>query len=197
MRISRTLVLASSLALGLGSAACASSAAAPQLEPAAPAPVAMAAPAPAVPPGHISRIEVDRVLVTQGPPWVLSQVISEEVLGKDGKFVGWRLLGVPEEWSGIDVKPGDVVMRVNGLPLETPDQAWDAWKSVARSADLKLAVMRDGAARQVSVPIDGAPSAETARALERDPGLQRAEGPERRSIPLGGSSADVPSGEVY
>jgi hypothetical protein len=190
MRISRPLVLACSLALGLGSAGCASSAAPLQLEPAAAAP-------PAVPPGHLSRVDVDRVLVTQGPPWVLSRVISEEVLGKDGKFVGWRLLGVPEEWSGVDVKPGDVVMRVNGLPVETPDQAWDAWKSVARSADLKLAVMRDGAARQVSLPIDGAPSAETAKALERDPGALRPEAPERRSIPLGGSSADVAGDDVY
>jgi hypothetical protein len=196
MLLARRFVLASSLAFSLGSAACAHHAAAPPIEPVAP-PAAATAPVPAVPPGHLSRVEVDRVLVAHGPPWVLSQVISEEVMGRDGTFVGWRLLGVPEEWSGIDVRPGDVVMRVNGLPVETPDQAWDAWKSVARSPDLKLSVMRDGAARQVSVPIDGVVSAETARALERGPGPQRAEAPERGSIPIGGSSADVPSGEVY
>jgi hypothetical protein len=152
---------------------------------------------PAVPPGHLSRVEVDRVLVTQGPPWVLRRVICEEVLRNDGKFSGWRLASVPDEWSGIDLKPGDVVTRVNGLPLETPDEAWEAWKSVAGAAELKITVMRDGAARQVTLPIDGAPSAETVSALGRDPGPQRAVAPPHLSIPLGEPSAETEGAEVY
>ena len=81
--------------------------------------------------------------------------------------------GLPDEWRDIDVKPGDVVTRVNGLPLETPDEAWEAWKSVARSANLTIDVMRDGAAKRIVLPIDGAPSAETVRLLNREPGAQR------------------------
>src|SRR5262249_43518154 len=98
------------------------------------APAAKAAPAPAVtkpPPGHIARANLERALA-EGPPWLLRRVMREEALGKNGKFLGWRLTGLPEEWSDIDLKPGDIVSRVNDKALETPDDAWDAWKSSAR-----------------------------------------------------------------
>jgi hypothetical protein len=134
-----------------------------------------------VPPGHLARAEVDRVLTTQGPPWILQRVISEEVLRKDGKFAGWRLVGLPEEWKDLDLRPGDVVTRVNDLPLETPDEAWEAWKSVAKAPQLKISLMRDGAARQLILPIDGPPSADTAKTLGRDPGPSRASAPREKS----------------
>jgi hypothetical protein len=177
-------------------AACASTEAPPPRPPAPPPVVAAPAP-PAVPTGHLVRAEVDRVLVTQGPPWVLRRIVSEEVMKSDGKFAGWRLVGLPEEWRGIDLRPGDVVTRVNGLPLETPDQAWDAWKSVARAPELKISLMRDGAPRELTLPIDGAPTAETTGALGRDPGPQRpsAPPPARSSIQLGGTQTPEPSDE--
>jgi hypothetical protein len=187
MRYSLVLV---SLALALGSAACASRQTPPPPAATPPKPAPVVAAPPAVPPGHLARVEVDRVLTTQGPPWVLRRILSEEVIRKDGKFAGWRLVGLPEEWKDLDLKPGDIVTRVNGLPLETPDQAWEAWKSVASSPELKISVMRDGAARQLTLPIDGPPSAETAKALGRDPGPQRASAPqERRGTSLGGTPA--------
>jgi hypothetical protein len=192
----RALLAASALALG----ACSSSA--PSAPPKAPAPAASAAAAahvaPALPPGHIARADVDHVLTTQGPPWVLRRVVTEEVLRHDGKFAGWRLVGLPEEWRGVDLKPGDVVARVNGLPLETPDQFWEAWKSVARAAELKIDLTRDGVARQVILPIDGAPSAETSRAIEHDPGPQRAAPAQpARSVVLGGPSSDPSEEDAY
>jgi hypothetical protein len=128
---------------------------------------------------------------------VLRQVISEEVLLRDGKFAGWRLVGLPEEWRDIDLKPGDVVTRINGLPLETPDEAWEAWKSVARSPELTISLTRDGAARQIVVPIDGAPSAETVSALGRDPGPQRAVAPPSRARAIGGAPTEASDEEVY
>jgi hypothetical protein len=182
-------VLAASLALALGSAACASRQTPPP-PPEPPPKVVKALPAPPpAPPGHLARAEVDRVLTTQGPPWVLRRVISEEVIARNGKFTGWRLVGLPEEWKDIDLKPGDIVTRVNGLPLETPDQAWEAWKSVASSPELKISLVRDGAARQVTLPIDGPPSPDTTKALG-SPGPQRASGPpERRGTTLGGTTS--------
>jgi S1-C subfamily serine protease len=192
----RRPVLAASLVLALGSAACSSTNARP---PAFADPVVsgrVALPPPGPPPGHLVRAEVDRVLVTQGPPWVLRRVVSEEVMRADGKFSGWRLVGLPEEWRDIDLKPGDVVTRVNGLPLETPDEAWEAWKSVGRSSELKITLMRDGAARQAIVPIDGAPTDETTKALGRDPGPQRPVAPAQgRSISLGGGSTAEPAAD--
>ncbi len=172
-------------------AGCASGGAPPPKPPAPPPAAPAAAEPPAAPPGHLVRAEVDRVLVTQGPPWVLRRVLSEEVMKSDGKFAGWRLVGLPEEWRGIDLRPGDVVTRVNGLPLETPDQAWDAWKSIAKAPEIKISLMRDGAPRELTIPIDGPVAADTATALGRDPGPQRAPSPPqgRSSIQIGGNGA--------
>jgi hypothetical protein len=137
------------------------------------------------------------VLVTQGPPWILRRVMMEEVLRSDGKFTGWRMAGLPEEWKDIDLKPGDVVTRVNGLPLETPDDAWEAWKSVARFPELKITLTRDGAARTLVLPIDGPPVAATAAALGREAGPQRAAAaPENPGRTLGGGVLE-PDQEAY
>jgi len=97
----------------------------------------------------------------------------EEVLRSDGKFTGWRMVGLPEEWKDVDLRPGDIVTRVNGLAIETPDDAWEAWKSVAKAVDLRITLTRDGGQRQLVLPIDGQPSVETATALGRDPGPSR------------------------
>jgi hypothetical protein len=143
--------------------------AAPAKPAAAPAkPAAAASAAPAVAPGHLLRAEVDQVLVQQGPGWVFRRVILEEVLGRDGRFVGWRIVGLPEDWRTVDVRPGDVVTRVNGLPIEREYHAWDAWVSVAKLPELKISLMRDGATREVVVPIDGAPVPETLKLLNRE-----------------------------
>lgn len=185
---------ASALAL----AAC-SEAAPPKPAAAPPAPAApSAAPAAQAEPQAVSRLkraEVDQVLLQNGPPWVLRRILSEEVLGRDGKFTGWRLVGLPEEWRGVDLKPGDIVTRINGLPLETPDQAWEAWKSVAKAQDLRIKILRDGGPREVVLPIDGAPSAETLKSL--DTPAQRATAsapaappPRRGSVTLGGGTTD-------
>lgn len=192
----RLAALASALVLTACSAHEAPHPAAP---PAPPSP--SAAPAAAAPkPNRLVRAEVDRVLTTQGPPWVLRRVLSEEVIRADGKFAGWRLVGLPEEWSHIDLRPGDVVSRINGLPLETPDEAWEAWKSVASQPELKITLTRDGAARQVTIPIDGAPVPETARSFGHDPAPQRKPGqqPARTSVRLGGAGGDpAPDEEAY
>jgi hypothetical protein len=183
-------------ALVLASAACAAQSGPPAEPP--PAPVATAPARPVAPPGHLLRAEVDQILVSQGPPWLLRRVLSEEVMRADGKFAGWRLVGLPEEWRDVDLKPGDIVSRVNGLPLETPDQFWEAWKSMAGAMAVNISLTRDGAPRQVVLPIDGPPSPETSRALARDSGPPRPAPPEGRSRPLGpGAPAEPGDEEAY
>jgi S1-C subfamily serine protease len=204
-RPSSSALLAPALALVLSTGACASTEAPPPKQPARPPVAAAVAPAPpAAPPpsapSRLARADVDRVLTTQGPPWVLRRIVSEEVMKSDGKFAGWRLVGLPDEWRGIDLRPGDVVTRVNGLPLETPDQAWDAWKSVAKAPELKISLVRDGAPRELTLPIDGAPAGETTSALGRDPGPQRAAAPppaSRSSIQIGGSTPEPSDEDAY
>jgi hypothetical protein len=148
---------------------------------------------PPVPSGHLARREVDRVLTRFGPPWLLRRVMPEEVFDKAGKFAGWRVTGLPQEWSAFDLRPGDVVSRVNGLPLETPDDAWEAWKSVAKAPQIRISLDRDGAARELVIPIDGAPSPEARDALEKSaPPARPPESPRRGVVRIGGDGGDEP-----
>ena len=156
-----------------------------------------AAPPPVVPAGHLARLDVDLVLTRLGPPWLLRRVLREEVYDKAGKFAGWRLTGLPEEWSAVDLHPGDIVMRVNGMSVETPDDAWEAWKSMAKAKELKLTLARDGASRELVVPIDGAPTPEVIQALDRDAPPPRPEDgrPQRSVVRIGGE--DEGEGDSY
>lgn len=199
MRSSAFLLLSSSLALG--SAACAAKPLPPPFPPAPIPKLAPAPPPPSVPPGHLARVEVDRILVTHGASWFFRQVMIDPVMRRDGKFSGWRVVGLPADWSSVDVRPGNVVTRINGLTLERPEEFWEVWASVAKTAEVKIDLMRDGAARQVIIPIDGAPSAETARTLARSRGPTHAENdeapPGQRSIQLGGPPNDGPEIDAF
>jgi len=122
---------------------------------AAPAPSAQEA-APSVPPGHLARREVEHVL-RQGPPWLLRRILPEEVI-REGKFVGWRMLSLPEDWK-VDLKTGDIVTRVNGLAIERPDDLWAAWMQMQSAVELRVSIEREGQPRELVMPIDGASSA--------------------------------------
>ena len=191
------LVLAVSLAFAAALGACSEGASverAPARSPVT-APAAQSKAPATAPLGHVLRPEVDRVLVQQGPPWILRRVMREETFAKDGRFAGWRITGLPEEWRAIDLRPGDVVSRVNGKTLETPEEAWDAWKSVAGAKEIKLAIVRDGAARDLVIPIDGDPTADAIRALEQDtpPTSRPAAKAPRGVVQIGGS--EPPAGD--
>lgn len=161
--MARTVLLALALALlpALG-AGCAepegvqpATAAKPIAQPAA-GPGAGAVPINAAAPGHLARGDVERVL-RQGPPWLLRRVVPEEVI-REGKFVGWRLLSLPEDWK-VDLKNGDIVTKVNGLSIERPDDLWSAWMQMQSAVELRVAIEREGKARELVMPIDGASSA--------------------------------------
>jgi hypothetical protein len=174
-------------------AACGASAPPPAAPPAKH--VVKAEPPPAsLPAGHLARADVDAVL-RQGPPWLLRRVRTEEVL-RDNKFVGWRILELPEQWSKIDLKPGDIVTHVNGITLEHPDgDFFSAWTSLAVASDLRIAYERDGAQREVVFHIDGEPGDPPAAAREDAPPPAKAapNGPPRKTIVIVGDEPSPPS----
>ncbi len=63
-----------------------------------------------------------------------------------GKFHGFRIAGLrdPQFWSGVDIKPGDVVTSVNGFPIERPEQAQTAFESLEVASELRVVVEREG-----------------------------------------------------
>lgn len=156
--------------VALLSVACAASApeAATPKKPTASAPAPAATPAVAnAAPGRLVRAEVDAILTEKGPPWLFQRVVPEEVF-VDGKFAGWRILSMPKEWEGLEIKPGDVVTRVNGMGLERPEDLWKAWTSVLVTNELKIGYERGGKARELVMPIEGQAAKELPARLRDD-----------------------------
>lgn len=108
-----------------------------------------------VPAGAVGRPQVDAVL-REGPGWLLDQVPVEEVM-REGKFVGWRIRELPAQWSGGELRAGDVVTRINAMPVETPNDFWAAWTTLSVASELKIDYLRGDEARVFSLPIVGQP----------------------------------------
>jgi type II secretory pathway component PulC len=71
---------------------------------------------------------------------------------QEGKFHGFKIKTINPEW-GVDLRPGDVVTRVNGIVPEHPEEADAALRSLEKAASLKVDFERDGKAKTLELPI--------------------------------------------
>ncbi|MGD0526969.1 MAG: hypothetical protein ABSE49_17625, partial [Polyangiaceae bacterium] len=107
-------------------------------------PVAPAAPAP-LDEHHLAR-SVLRDVLAQGLGTFLQHVeVADQPVLSGGKFHGFRIAALRDSfWQGVDLKPGDVIVRVNGFPIERPEQAQTAFESLDVSSELRVDYERDG-----------------------------------------------------
>jgi type II secretion system protein C len=130
-----------------------------------PAPVvASAAPSAAKPTApdaasHTLPRSAVRAFVSQGLGQFLRRIeVDDQPVLVGGKFHGFRIAALKDDnfWSGVDLKPGDVVTSVNGLPIGRPEQAQTAFQSLDVSSELRVAYDRDGQPRElVYTIVDG------------------------------------------
>ena len=113
---------------------------------------------------NLAREDVDRT-VRAGLGYFLQHASLEPQI-VDGKFVGFRVVELkPNDfWAGVDVRPGDVVTSVNGLPIERDIDAYNAFQSLLRAKALRVKLLRGGRERELVYPIVGAPKAVVADA---------------------------------
>jgi S1-C subfamily serine protease len=106
----------------------------------------------------LQRADVERV-VDAGLGRFLSHVGLEPRLSA-GKFTGWSVVALepPELWQGIDLQPGDIVTRVNGLPIERETEAFEAFQAVRQAPLLEVSYLRQNQPRTLRFTIVGAPS---------------------------------------
>lgn len=118
-------------------------------------------PAPAMPPPPPQKPFVVKELkrqdvkdaITRGPGYFLQNVsLDENVVMINGKFHGWVLRGINELWI-IDLNPGDVITKVNGIVPEKPDDAVTALQSLEKAKSLKVEYEREGKPRTLELPI--------------------------------------------
>jgi type II secretory pathway component PulC len=87
----------------------------------------------------IARLELQRYL-DDGPQDFIQHVQVRPTF-RSGKFAGWRILG----YSGPGpIKIGDVVTRINGAPIERPDEFMRVWGGLKGRASLVVELIRDG-----------------------------------------------------
>jgi type II secretory pathway component PulC len=127
--------------------------------PSAAGPVAPAASAKvAARPAKVTSIKRSAVkaAVQDGLGRMLAKVeIGAEPYRKAGNFAGFIVEGFrePEFFSGVDFEPGDVVTQVNGKSIERPELAVAVFESLAKAKELRVAIERKGAARELVLPI--------------------------------------------
>lgn len=101
------------------------------------------------PPGALWREDVN-FTVDEGLGYFLQRVsVEAEIVG--GKFQGFRIVDLkpPDFWQGVDLKPGDVVTQVNGLPIERDIDAYEAFQSLRAATSLRVSLLRGGAKREL------------------------------------------------
>jgi hypothetical protein len=103
----------------------------------------------------LRRSEVHRI-VAGGLGAFLSRVSLDDHPAKtpDGKFIGFRIASLQgNSWKGVDLKPGDIVTKVNGFPIEHPEQALEVFQSLDIASELRVGVERDGVPRELRYAI--------------------------------------------
>lgn len=63
----------------------------------------------------------------------------------DGRTVGYRLSGVGGALSHLGLRSGDVMIEVNGQPLDSADHALEGYRRASGASRITLRVLRGGA----------------------------------------------------
>jgi type II secretory pathway component PulC len=110
---------------------------------------------PAQPPKPITslrRAEV-KATIAQGLGIFLQNITVEDwPVMHEGKFHGFKIRSLNPEW-GIDLRPGDVVTKINGIVPEHPEEADAALHSLEKATALKVEFEREGKAKTLELPI--------------------------------------------
>jgi len=139
------------LALALALTACGGSTAPP---PAKTAKVANDAPVAgdSKPVTALRRADV-RGAIAQGLGVFLQNVsVDDYPVMQNGKFYGFKIKELNPDWI-VDLRPGDVVTRINGVVPERPDDADNAFRSLEKATALKVDFEREGKPRTLELPI--------------------------------------------
>ncbi|NOU27739.1 MAG: hypothetical protein HOO96_07545 [Polyangiaceae bacterium] len=107
-------------------------------------------------PGTVRRSALQETIAGGLGGFLQHVEFSDEPVMRQGQFVGFRVARLyPEDyWTGVDLRAGDVVSKVNGMPIERPEQALVAFRSLAGAKEILVDVERDGQKRQLRVPIE-------------------------------------------
>jgi S1-C subfamily serine protease len=105
-------------------------------------------------PGAVKRSALVRVIDAGLPRW-LQGVEGDRALANH-RFQGWLVKSLhPQDpcYRDIELRPGDVVQKVNGKSIERPEQAFDVVESLRKAPSLVVDYLRDGKAQRMTFAI--------------------------------------------
>jgi general secretion pathway protein C len=108
----------------------------------------------AVPPKTTSlRRSQVKAGIAKGLGYFLQNVTVEDYpVMRGNKFYGFKVKAINAE-LGVDIQPGDVVTRVNGMSIEHPEEADAAMRTLDKASALRVDFERDGKPRTLELPI--------------------------------------------
>jgi type II secretory pathway component PulC len=108
--------------------------------------------APPTPVTALKRAEVKATIAHGLGAFLQNVTVDDWPVMHDGKFYGFKIKTINPDW-GIDLRPGDVVTKVNGIVPERPEEADAALRALDRAPSLKVEFERDGTHRTLELPI--------------------------------------------
>lgn len=119
----------------------------------------------------LARADLQRAM-DAGPQRFMSKVMLDPFF-IDRRFVGFRLSRFYEgdpRFADLDLRRGDVVLRVNGLPIGRPNQFMHAWNEVKHAREIRVDYLRGAEKRVLRVRILGADGNGAATPVRDDSG---------------------------
>jgi len=107
---------------------------------------------PTLPPGAIWRAELRNIL-SAGPAAVLAMVETEPA--REGKkFIGFKIVTfVHGDPKAVDLRPGDILVAVNGKKIVQPDDYFRVFQELAVASELRFDILREGQPKTLSYPV--------------------------------------------
>ena len=110
------------------------------------------APASGAHPGEIRRGDLTAIL-DRGPGAVLAMVETEPHR-ENGQFVGFTLSRFPGGApAALDLREGDVLLKVNGLRIATPDDYFRAFQELKVASELRFEILRGDKRLTLTYPV--------------------------------------------
>jgi general secretion pathway protein C len=90
----------------------------------------------------VSRSDLNNI-IKKGPANILAMVQMDSVKN-NGKFTGFKIISFRfNAASVLGLKPGDVLLKVNGLAIETPDQYFEVFERLKKAEFVEFKILRD------------------------------------------------------
>ena len=104
--------------------------------------------------GVLRRAALVRVIESGLPRWM--QGVEGDRALANHRFQGWLIKSLyPGDpcYQEIDLRPGDVVQKVNGKSIEKPEQAFDVAESLRTAPAIVVEFLREGKPQRISITI--------------------------------------------